>query len=120
MLRGRQGRIITALITQSVVRADESLRTRSVVRDLTPEREWEEALRACGLSSPKIRALRSIAEAVSSGLLDLRGLADLDAEVRHFMDEACAADRARGACAVDAARRTRSLAARATQAQARG
>ena len=43
----------------------------------------EETLRACGLSSPKIRALRSVAEAVSSGGLDLPGLARLDAEAAH-------------------------------------
>jgi len=42
----------------------------------------DETLRACGLSSPKIRALRSIAEAVGSGL-DLPGLAALDAEAAH-------------------------------------
>jgi two-component system cell cycle sensor histidine kinase/response regulator CckA len=45
VLQGRQGRILNALISQSVVRDGDSLRTRSVVRDLTPEREWEEALR---------------------------------------------------------------------------
>jgi len=43
----------------------------------------DETLRACGLSSPKIRALRSIAAAVSSGGLDLPGLARLDAEAAH-------------------------------------
>jgi DNA-3-methyladenine glycosylase II len=43
----------------------------------------DETLRACGLSSPKIRALRSIAEAVGSGRLDLPGLAFLDAEAAH-------------------------------------
>ncbi len=45
VLKGRQGRIIYASISQSIVQAGEGLRTRSVVRDLTPEREWEEALR---------------------------------------------------------------------------
>ncbi len=45
VLKGRQGRIIYASISQSVVQAGDELRTRSVVRDLTPEREWEEALR---------------------------------------------------------------------------
>ena len=46
-LRGRQGRVFQADISQSIVRADngEGLRTRSVVRDLTPEREMEQALR---------------------------------------------------------------------------
>lgn len=45
VLRGRQGKLVHALISQSVVQVGEELRTRSVVRDLTPEREWEEALR---------------------------------------------------------------------------
>jgi two-component system cell cycle sensor histidine kinase/response regulator CckA len=45
VLAGRQGRRFNVLITQSVVRSGNALRTRSVVRDLTPEREWEEALR---------------------------------------------------------------------------
>ncbi|HXQ51240.1 MAG TPA: PAS domain-containing protein [Stellaceae bacterium] len=44
VLEGRQGRCYDVLITQSVVRAGTSLRTRSVVRNLTPEHEWEEAL----------------------------------------------------------------------------
>jgi two-component system cell cycle sensor histidine kinase/response regulator CckA len=45
MLLGRQGRVVHALISQSVVQTQEGLRTRSVVRDLTPEREFEEKLR---------------------------------------------------------------------------
>ena len=45
VLRGRQRRTVYASISQSVVKVGDSLRTRSVVRDLTPEREWEEALR---------------------------------------------------------------------------
>jgi two-component system, cell cycle sensor histidine kinase and response regulator CckA len=69
VLKGRQGRVFTALITQSVVRADESLRTRSVVRDLTPEREWEEALRAS-----RLRFERFFADApVGIALLDRDG-----------------------------------------------
>ncbi|MGH7037667.1 MAG: PAS domain-containing protein [Stellaceae bacterium] len=43
VLKGRQGRIVHAWIGQSVVGAGAALRTRSVVRDLTPEREWETA-----------------------------------------------------------------------------
>ncbi len=44
-LKGRQGRVFQAHISQSVVESGEAgLRTRSVVRDLTPEREWEQAL----------------------------------------------------------------------------
>jgi two-component system cell cycle sensor histidine kinase/response regulator CckA len=45
VLKSRDGRVIHAWIGQSVVGADDELRTRSVVRDLTPEREWEAALR---------------------------------------------------------------------------
>jgi DNA-3-methyladenine glycosylase II len=43
----------------------------------------EEELRACGLSTLKIRALRSVAHAVADGGLDLAGLAGLDAEDAH-------------------------------------
>jgi DNA-3-methyladenine glycosylase II len=43
----------------------------------------DETLRGCGLSSPKIRALRSLSEAVASGTLDLPGLAALDAIDAH-------------------------------------
>jgi two-component system cell cycle sensor histidine kinase/response regulator CckA len=45
MLKGRDGRVIHALISQSVVKSGAGLRTRSVVRDLTPERDWQQALR---------------------------------------------------------------------------
>src|SRR5204862_808315 len=45
VLKTRDGRSIYAWIGQSVVGAGDELRTRSVVRDLTPEREWETALR---------------------------------------------------------------------------
>ncbi|MEE9139567.1 MAG: PAS domain S-box protein, partial [Alphaproteobacteria bacterium] len=46
-LMGRQGREIHAHVSQSVVEGKDGagLRTRSVVRDLTSEREWEQALR---------------------------------------------------------------------------
>jgi DNA-3-methyladenine glycosylase II len=43
----------------------------------------EEDLRACGLSNAKIRALRALAQAIVEGGLDLKGLADLDAEEAH-------------------------------------
>jgi two-component system, cell cycle sensor histidine kinase and response regulator CckA len=45
VLKSRDGRIVHAWIGQSVVGSGADLRTRSVVRDLTPEREWETALR---------------------------------------------------------------------------
>ena len=44
-LRSRDGRVLQAWIGQSIVGSGAELRTRSVVRDLTPEREWETALR---------------------------------------------------------------------------
>jgi two-component system, cell cycle sensor histidine kinase and response regulator CckA len=45
VLKSRDGRTVHASIGQSIVSEGEELRTRSVVRDLTPEREWEAALR---------------------------------------------------------------------------
>ena len=44
-LKSRDGRAVQTWIGQSVVGSGAELRTRSVVRDLTPEREWETALR---------------------------------------------------------------------------
>ena len=44
-LRSRDGHLLQAWIGQSIVGSGPELRTRSVVRDLTPEREWEAALR---------------------------------------------------------------------------
>jgi DNA-3-methyladenine glycosylase II len=43
----------------------------------------EEELRGCGLSTPKIRALRALAGAIAGSGLDLAGLATLDAEEAH-------------------------------------
>src|SRR5262249_37925430 len=45
VLRRRDGRSVHAWISQSIVGTGAETRTRSVVRDLTPEREWEAALR---------------------------------------------------------------------------
>jgi two-component system cell cycle sensor histidine kinase/response regulator CckA len=69
VLRGRQRRTVYASISQSVVKVGDSLRTRSVVRDLTPEREWEEALRLS-----RLRFQRFFANApVGIALLDKAG-----------------------------------------------
>ena len=46
-------------------------------------RATEDELRACGLSSAKIRALRAAAQAVAEGTLNLEGLGALDAEDAH-------------------------------------
>ena len=43
----------------------------------------DEDLKLCGLSGPKIRTLRSLAEAIAGGRLDLAGLAALPAEEAH-------------------------------------
>ena len=45
--RGLQGRTFQAFVSQSIVEGDDAngLRTRTVVRDLTPEREWQAALK---------------------------------------------------------------------------
>ncbi len=43
----------------------------------------EDELRGCGLSTPKIRALRALSAAVATGALDIAGLAALDAEEAH-------------------------------------
>ena len=68
-LRGRQGRTVLASITQTVVQTESGLRTRSVVRDLTPEREWEEALR-----QSRLRFQRFFADAPAGvALLDRAG-----------------------------------------------
>ncbi len=46
VLETRQGRIVPAWIAQNVVGSGTELHTRSVVCDLTPEREWKTALRS--------------------------------------------------------------------------
>jgi DNA-3-methyladenine glycosylase II len=43
----------------------------------------DEALKACGLSAPKIRTLRAISEAITSGLLPLEDLSRMPAEKAH-------------------------------------
>ena len=43
----------------------------------------DQELQGCGLSTPKIRTLRALVEAVGAGGLDLAGLASVDAEEAH-------------------------------------
>src|SRR5262249_39013687 len=70
-LKGRD-RTVHVSITQTVVQTGEGLRTRSVVRDLTPERAWEEALR-----QSRQRFQRFFADApVGVALLDQEGRFD--------------------------------------------
>jgi two-component system cell cycle sensor histidine kinase/response regulator CckA len=68
VLKTRQGRILPAWIGQNIVGSGTELRTRSVVCDLTPEREWKSALRSFE------RFRRCFANApVGIGLLDHAG-----------------------------------------------
>src|ERR1700730_14301182 len=68
LLKTRQGRVLPAWIGQSVVGSGAELCTRSVVCDLTPEREWKAALRLAR------RFQRFFANApVGSALLDRSG-----------------------------------------------
>jgi two-component system cell cycle sensor histidine kinase/response regulator CckA len=83
ILKGRQGVVHQALITQSVIRSGTALRTRSVVRDLTPERDWQVALR-----QSRERFGRFFAHApVGIGLLDHDGkFAEANAALGAFFD----------------------------------
>ncbi|HEX4113898.1 MAG TPA: PAS domain S-box protein [Stellaceae bacterium] len=56
VLRGTEGRLIYASVSQSVVRAGDKLRTRSVVRDLTSQHEWAEALKRSRLRFQRLFA----------------------------------------------------------------
>lgn len=61
-------------------------RTCAGLDPLTPERILaadDSALRACGLSAPKIRTLRAIAEAISVGTLPLDSLHTMAADEAH-------------------------------------
>jgi two-component system cell cycle sensor histidine kinase/response regulator CckA len=69
VLRGGGGRLIYASVSQSVVRAGDQLRTRSVVRDLTSQHEWSEALKRS-----RLRFQRLFADApVGIALLGMSG-----------------------------------------------
>ena len=69
MLKGRGGRVIHALVTQSVVKTGTGLRTHSMARDLAPERDWQQAL-----AQSRERFERFFANApVGIGLLDREG-----------------------------------------------
>jgi two-component system cell cycle sensor histidine kinase/response regulator CckA len=79
LLKTRQGRIVPAWIGQSVVGSGPELRTRSVVCDMTPEREWKAALRLAR------RFQRFFANApVGSALLDRTGRFE---EANHALGE---------------------------------
>src|SRR5262249_3876873 len=79
LLKPRQGRIVPAWIGQSIAGSGPELRTRSVVCDMTPEREWKAALRLAR------RFPRFFADApVGSALLDRSGRFE---EANHALGE---------------------------------
>jgi two-component system cell cycle sensor histidine kinase/response regulator CckA len=103
MLKARDGRRVHALITQSVVKTGEGLRTRSVVRDLTPERQMEEALRQTRQRFQRIFAHAPVGialidkegrlEEANGALKDLFGIAGRDATGERLADYIAEEDR---------------------------
>jgi two-component system cell cycle sensor histidine kinase/response regulator CckA len=84
ILNGRQGRVVNASISQSVERQGVGLRTRSVIRDLAPERVWEEALR---LSRQRFQRFFEIAP-VGIALVDAWGrLRETNRALDELLDE---------------------------------
>ncbi|MGH6982370.1 MAG: PAS domain S-box protein, partial [Stellaceae bacterium] len=67
VLRGSDGRLIYASISQTVVRAGDQLRTRSVVRDLTSQHEWAEALKRSRLRFQRLFADAPVGIALLGG-----------------------------------------------------
>jgi DNA-3-methyladenine glycosylase II len=72
--------VSTASANAIFKRVDTNLSPLSAVAILAAD---DAALRACGLSLSKMRALRALAEAIQRGALDLAGLAPLAAEEAH-------------------------------------
>src|SRR4029077_3479462 len=66
VMRRRDGQLFPVAITQTVVTGEDgkTIRTRSIVRDLSPEREWQQAL-----SVSEYRFQRLFAEAPIGVLL---------------------------------------------------
>ncbi|MEJ8570239.1 DNA-3-methyladenine glycosylase 2 family protein [Microbaculum marinum] len=61
-------------------------RLRALVEPFEPEtlsRHTDEGLRGAGLSRPKVRTLRAVAEAATSGAIDFAELGGLDADTAH-------------------------------------
>jgi len=81
--------LVWIIVSQQVSTASASAIFRRVESGLAPLSAKsvlaadDPALRACGLSSPKMRALRALAQAVERDALDLAGLAALTAEDAH-------------------------------------
>jgi DNA-3-methyladenine glycosylase II len=81
--------LVTTITGQQVsVASANAIRARmdQQLGDITPERlatASEEALRACGLSGPKIRTLRALSEAIISGTLPFDRLGEMPADEAH-------------------------------------
>ena len=81
--------MVSIIVSQQVSVASAEAIFRRVLANLSPLSAGamldadDTALRACGLSGPKMRALRALAVAVEHGGLDLAALGSLDAEAAH-------------------------------------
>lgn len=85
---GFPGLVSTITAQQLSVSSANAIRTKLLARldPLTPEMllaATDEDLRACGLSGPKIRTLRALAEAIVSGALPFDRLAEMPVEEAH-------------------------------------
>ena len=82
MLKGAHGRVIHALITQSTFTSSTGLRTYSMIRDLAPDRDWQQALH-----QSRERFERFFANApVGIALLDRKGtFAEANAALGAFL-----------------------------------
>ena len=90
----RQGRrgfdgLVSIVVSQQVSVASAAAifgRMKDAFRDLEPQAilaAGDEALKACGLSRPKMRTINALAEAVRSGALELDGLGTMSPEEAH-------------------------------------
>ena len=86
--QGFAGLVTTITGQQVSVASANAIRARmdQQLGEITPERltaASEELLRACGLSGPKIRTLRALSEAVTSGALPFDRLGEMPADEAH-------------------------------------
>ena len=86
--QGFAGLVTTITGQQVSVASANAIRARmdQQLGEITPERiaeTSEQALRACGLSGPKIKTLRALSEAITSGSLPFSRLGEMPVEEAH-------------------------------------
>ena len=86
--QGFAGLVTTITGQQVSVASANAIRARmdQQLGEITPERiaeTSEQALRACGLSGPKIKTLRALSEAITSGSLPFAHLGEMPVEEAH-------------------------------------